>query len=271
MMQEMRLKNYSERSIITYISLIRQVSKSYNLSPDKLTTQQIKDYLDKRIINDKISVSTINQTISAFKVLFVYVLKRNWNDIEISRPRREFKLPVVLSEKEITTLLVKTINLKHAAIFAITYSSGLRLSEVCNLKIKDIDSQRMQVRVKNGKGKKDRYTILSKKALEILREYFKKYRPVDYLFYGYDKKLAIRRGTVQRAFKTNIKKAGIIKDAHFHTLRHTFATHLLEQNVNLKVIQKLLGHGSIRTTMTYTHLVNFNISTMKSPLDNINI
>ena len=108
-MQEMRLRNYSERSIITYISLIRQVSKSYNLSPDKLSTQQIKDYLDKRIVNDKISVSTINQTISAFKVLFVYVLKRNWNNIEIFRPRRESKLPVVLSEREITTLLIKTL------------------------------------------------------------------------------------------------------------------------------------------------------------------
>jgi site-specific recombinase XerD len=268
MMQEMRLRNYSERTIITYISLVRQVYKFYNLSPDKLSIQQIKDYLDSRIIKDKISVSAINQTISAFKVLFVYVLKREWNNIEISRPRREFKLPVVLSEYEITRVLSGAQNLKHKAIIALTYSSGIRLSEVCNIKIKDIDSSRMLVRVNNGKGKKDRYTILSQKTLKILREYYKNYRPVDYLFYGYNKKLAISRGTVQKAFKTNIKKAGILKDVHFHTLRHSFATHLLEQNINLKVIQKLLGHGSIKTTMLYTHLVNFKISSVKSPFDN---
>lgn len=241
MMQEMRLKNYSDRSINTYISLIRQVSKFYTLSPSKISIQQIK------------------------------VLKRDWNDIEISRPIRESKLPIVLSKQEVSTLLDNTINLKHAAIFTLAYSSGLRLSEVCNLKIKNIDSQRMQVLVKNGKGKKDRYTILSKKALVILREYFKRYRPFDYLFYGYDKKKAICGGTVQEAFKKNLKNTDIIKDAHFRTLRHSFATHLLEQNTNLKVIQNLLGHGSIRTTMTYTHLVNFNISSMKSPLDNISI
>lgn len=264
----MRLRNYSGNTIKTYLSLISKVSRFYNLSPDKLSFQQIKDHLDLCIRKENISVSTINQTISAFKVLFVYVLKRAWDDIEISRPRREFKLPVVLSKEEITNLLNKTLNLKHEAIFILTYSSGLRLSEVCNLKIKDIDSKRMQLRVENGKGKKDRYTVLSKKALEILREYFIKYRPVDYLFYGHDKKKAIRGGTARAAFNKNKKKAGIIKDVTFHTLRHSFATHLLEQNVNLKVIQKLLGHSSIRTTMTYTHLVNFEISSINSPLDN---
>ena len=127
----------------------------------------------------------------------------------------------------------------------------------------------MQIRVESGKGRKDRYTVLSKKALETLREYFKKYQPVDYLFFGHDKRKAIRGGTVQRALKKNLKNAGIIKDAHFHTFRHTFATHLLEQSVNIKVIQILLGHTSIRTTIIYTHLVNFDVSKIKSPLDNI--
>lgn len=265
----MRVRKYSDNSIITYISLLRQVSKFHNLSPAKITYRQIKDYLDFRIRVDKISSSTINQVISAFKVLFVYVLKRKWNDIEISRPKREVKLPVVFSAAEVNKLLDSTKNLKHETIYALAYSSGVRLSELCNLKIKDIDSGRMQVRVENGKGRKDRYTILSKRALEILREYFKKYRPVDYLFFGHDKKKAIRGGTVQKALKKSIKNAGIIKAAHFHTFRHTFATHLLEQNVNIKIIQVLLGHTSIRTTIIYTHLVNFDISKMKSPLDNI--
>ena len=269
MAQEMRVRKYSNNSINTYISLLRQVSKYHNLSPSKITYQQIKDYLDFRIREEKISTSTINQIISAFKVLFVHVLKRKWNEIEISRPRREVKLPVVFSAAEINKLLDTTKNLKHEALYAIAYSSGVRLSELCKLKIRDIDSDRMQIRVENGKGRKDRYTILSKRALEILREYFKKYRPVGYLFYGHDKKKAICGGTVQKALKKSIKNAGIIKAAHFHTFRHTFATHLLEQNVNIKVIQVLLGHTSIRTTMIYTHLVNFNISNMKSPLDNI--
>jgi len=265
----MRVRKYSDNSIKTYISLLRQVSKFHNLSPSRITYQQIKDYLDFRIRKDHISASTINQVISAFKVLFVYVLKRQWNDIEISRPRREVKLPVVFSSAEINKLLGSTKNLKHEAIFALAYSSGVRLNELCNLKIRDIDSKRMQIRVENGKGRKDRYTVLSTRALEILRKYVKKYRPVDYLFFGHDKKKAIRGGTAQKALKKNLKNAGIIKGAHFHTFRHTFATHLLEQNVNIKVIQILLGHTSIRTTIIYTHLVNFDLSKMKSPLDNI--
>ena len=265
----MRVRKYSDNSINTYISLLRQVSKFHNLSPSKITYQQIKDYLDFRIRKDHISNSTINQVISAFKVLFVYVLKRQWNKIEISRPKREVKLPVVFSVEEINKLLDTTKNLKHEAIFALTYSSGVRLNELCHLRIRDIDSSRMQIRVVNGKGRKDRYTILSKRALEVLREYFKKYSPLDYLFYGHDKKKAICDGTVQRALKKNLKNAGIIKDASFHTLRHTFATHLLEQGVNIKVIQELLGHSSIRTTMIYIHLINFDISKIKSPLDNI--
>jgi len=265
----MRVRKYSDNSIKTYISLIRQVSKFHNLSPSKISYQQIKDYLDFRIRKDHISNSTINQVISGFKVLFVYVLKRQWNKIEISRPKREVKLPVVFSVEEINKLLYTTKNLKHKAIFALTYSSGVRLNELCHLRIRDIDSSRMQIRVVNGKGRKDRYTILSKRALEILREYFKKYSPSDYLFYGHDKKKAICGGTVQRALKKNLKNVGIIKDAHFHTFRHTFATHLLEQSVNIKVIQILLGHTSIRTTIIYTHLVNFDVSKIKSPLDNI--
>lgn len=269
MAQEMRIRNYSVSTITTYISLIRTTSKFYNLPPDQLSSQQIKDYLDLRIRKDNISVSTINQTISAFKILVVYVLKRQWSDIGIARPRRELKLPIVLSGHEIKTLLISTKNLKHRTILSLTYSAGLRLSEVCKLRISDIDSQRMQIRVRNGKGKKDRYTILFVKSLNTLREYYKIYRPVDFLFFGYDKKNAIRGGTVRKAFDVNIKKAGIIKDVHFHTLRHSFATHLLEQNINLKVIQRLLGHNSIRTTMTYTHLVNFKISSVNSPLDKL--
>ena len=269
MMQDMHLRNYSERTVKTYISLIRKVVEFHKLSPDKLSIQQIKDYLSHRLSKDNISVSTINQTISAFKILFVDVLKRNWENFEIKRPRREVKLPVVLSKQEIKKIIDVTHNLKHRTIISLGYSSGARLSEVCNLKIRDIDSDRMQIRIKNGKGKKDRYTTLAKNSLIDAREYFKRYKPVDYLFFGKNKNKAISNGAVQKAFKRNVKKAGIIKDVHFHTLRHSFATHLLEQNVNIKVIQMLLGHSSIRTTMLYTHLVNFKISYIINPFDNL--
>jgi len=269
MMQEMHLRNYSERTVKTYISLIRKVVEFHKLSPDKLSIQQIKDYLSYRLSKDNISVSTINQTISAFKILFVDVLKRKWENFEIKRPRREVKLPVVLSKQEIKKIIDGTSNIKHRTIISLGYSSGARLSEVCNLKISDIDSNRMQIRIRNGKGKKDRYTTLAKNALIDAREYFKRYKPVDYLFFVNNKNKAISNGAVQDAFKKNVKKAGIIKDVHFHTLRHSFATHLLEQNVNIKIIQKLLGHSSIRTTMLYTHLVNFKISSIINPFDNL--
>jgi len=265
----MRLRNYSERTITTYLSLIRMVSRYYKLSPDKITIKQIKAYLNYRVEKDKISVSTINQTVSAFKLLFERVLEKEWDKFVIIRPRREKKLPVILSKDDIKKILDVTGNLKHRAIIVLAYSSGLRLSELCNLRIKDIDSKRMQIRVANGKGKRDRYSILSINALSILRLYYKEFRPHDYLFFGYYKNQHISQKAVQHCFRKALKKTGIKKDVNFHTLRHSFATHLLEQNVNIKVIQMLLGHSSIRTTMIYTHLVNIKPGSIDNPFDTL--
>lgn len=268
MLQEMQLRNYSERSITTYLTSIKLLAKYYNRSPDQISRQEIKDYL-LYLINDKqLSKSTINQAISAIKVLHVDVLGRKWETIQVQRPKLPKDLPVVLSANEIDKLLTITLNLKHRAAIMTAYSGGLRLGEVCSLKPSDIDVERKQIRIGFGKGQKTRYTILSPTLLRTLREYWLRYRPQTYLFEGQRRGHPISHESLRKAFNNSCKKAGIKKDVCFHTLRHSFATHLLEKGTNLRIIQHLLGHRSIKTTTIYTHLVNFDIERITSPLDN---
>jgi site-specific recombinase XerD len=197
------------------------------------------------------------------------VLRMDWEAIHIPRPRREKKLPVVFSKEEVIKLLEATRNLKHKVILSLAYSSGARLEEVSHLKVKDIDSSHMQIRIGCGKGKKDRYTLLSPKLLILLREYWQLYRPKTYLFEGTNRKGPISTRTIQHIFKNSLKRSKITKDGSFHTLRHSFATHLLEQGTNLRIIQELLGHTNIKTTTVYTHLQNYSPSFVTSPLDKL--
>lgn len=269
MLHYMQLKNYSRRTIDTYLSCISCLSKHYKRTPETISSEEVKEYLYHLIQSRKTSVSIINQIISAYKVLMTGVLEREWSPIKLPRPRREKKLPVVFSKEEICNILKHTRNLKHKAIIAVTYSSGLRRDEVLHLKIADIDSSRMQIRVSNGKGNKSRYTILSRKALELLREYWLYYRPKTYLFEGRHVGEPISATTIKEVFSQRMKAAGINKTASLHTLRHSFATHLLEQGVNLRIIQTLLGHTSIKTTTIYTHLQNFDPASVASPFDSL--
>lgn len=269
---EMQFRNYSSRTIHTYGELMSKVEKFFNLPIDIITTQQFKDYLHRRITVDGISTSCINQYISAFKILQTDVLKREWEDIKIKRPRRTKKLPVVLSLDEIERLIAVTQNIKHRAILMLAYSAGLRRQEIQIIKPSAIDSSRMQVRVVQGKGKKDRYTILSTKTLEILRQYYRYERPSYFLFEAQGKKgKSLAEGTLNAIVKTSAIKAGIKKQISFHTLRHCFATHLLEKGVNLRLIQQFLGHTSLKTTAGYLHLANINPSSVVSPLDSMNV
>lgn len=267
MLQEMQLRNYSESSIKTYIKCIEQLSKYFKRSPDLLDRQEVKDYLLYLINDRQVSKSTVNHTISAIKVLQVDVLGEDWETIKIQRPRLPKELPLVLSKKEVARILSATTNLKHRAAIMTAYSGGLRLGEVCNLRPSDIDVDRKQIRIGLGKGQKTRYTLLSPKLLLVLREYWQAYRPQAYLFEGHKKGQPISHGALRKAFDKGCLRACIKKDVCFHTLRHSFATHLLEQGVNLRIIQHLLGHRSIKTTTIYTHLVNFNIDKITSPLD----
>lgn len=269
MYEEMRIRNYSPRTIRTYIVLVSSVSKHFGKSPEHINIAELKSYLFQRVEQDKLSVSTVNQTISAFKILFKDVLDRDWDPVKVKRPRRPKPLPVVFSKQELSLLLNGIKNRKHYCLIALAYAGGLRLSEVINLKFGDIDSDRMQLKVRGGKGYKDRYTLLPKVLLEKLREYYRYYRPKTYLFEGRVVGKAYSEKSAQNVLKQAMERARISKCGSFHTLRHSFATHLLEQGTNIRVIQELLGHRSLRTTSVYLHVSNFDPSQIKSPLDEL--
>ncbi|NCC74362.1 MAG: hypothetical protein EOM06_13350 [Sphingobacteriia bacterium] len=268
LVQEMQFRNYSERTTVTYSRLLANIEKYFHLPIDSITADQLKSYLHQRIINEEISISTINQTISAYKLLQVDIIGRSWERINIKRPGRVKKLPVVLSTGKVQQLIEATTNIKHKAILMLSYSAGLRRSEAQQILPSAIDSKRMMVHVVQGKGKKDRYTILSFKTLEMLRLHYKLHRPVHFLFEAQGKKgKYLSVGTLNNIVKDCAAKAGINKRISFHTLRHSFATHLLEQGVNIRLIQQFLGHTSLKTTAGYLHLVNIQPSGIKSPLD----
>lgn len=272
LIKEMELRNYSAPSIRCYSEQLTRLESHLQISLDAISVQQFKDYLHGRIINEKISVPLVNQTISAFKILQVDVLGREWETVKIRRPRKEIKLPVILSLSEVEKLIAITQNIKHRAILALAYSAGLRLNETQFIKASAIDSERMLVHVIQGKGKKDRNTILSPKALDLLRIYYKIQRPKTFLFEAQGKKgVNLCYRTLNAIVKASASKAGINKRVSFHTLRHCFATHLLEQGVNIRMIQEFMGHNSIKTTSLYIHLANFEASGIRSPLDSMNI
>lgn len=270
--REMQLRNYSVRTITTYSVLLTKVEGFFQQPIDSITLDQFKSFLHHRIVHDNISVSMVNQYISAYKILQSDVLGREWESIKIKRPRREKRLPVVMSQSEMERLISSTKNLKHKAMLMLAYSSGLRREELQKIKASSIDSSRMQVHVVQGKGKKDRYTILSVKTLDILREHYRQNRPINYLFES-----LFRPGhylsdrSLDKIVKNNAIKAGITKQISFHTLRHSFATHLLEQGVNLRLIQEMMGHTSLKTTSGYLHLVDVTPSKVSSPLDSMSI
>lgn len=264
--QQMQLKGYSENSIQSYVDCLIALSKFYNTSPDLLSDQQIRNYLQHCIVEKKLSTSYINQCISALKILFVQVIKKEWDSISIPRIKREKKLPVVLSKEEVKAILNEVKNIKHKTILTLIYSAGLRVGEAITLKIQDIDSSRMQIRIRQAKGAKDRYALLSPVLLGLLRTYYDLYHPKDFLF---PSQIAeqISAETVQSVFRKACKNAKLNKTVSIHVLRHSFATHLMEQGTSLPIIQQLLGHKSLRTTSIYLHVQQYTIDKIKSPLD----
>ena len=271
--REMQYRNYSVRTVKTYTEILEKVERDLQgVSLSDVPTEQFKDYLFRRVNKDKISSSMVNQYISVWKILQTDVLKRNAESIKVKRPRREKKLPVVLSQQEVEALIKATRNIKHRALLMLTYSAGLRRQELQFMKPSAIDSEQMRVHVVQGKGKKDRFTLLSPKVLEYLRMYFKIERPKVYLFETQIKKgNPLSEQTLNSIIKNSVRKAGIKKRVSFHTLRHCFATHLLEQGVSLRLIQDFLGHVSIHTTAVYLHLANIKTSGIISPLDGMDV
>lgn len=267
MIQEMEIRNYSPRTIETYVSLIAIFLKNNKQALPEITSNDLKDYIYYRLKKESISVSTINQIISAWKIVYVHILGNEWEKFRIKRPLREKKLPVVLSQQEAISLISSPSNLKHIAILNTLYSTGIRCYELLNLRTTDIDSKRMVINIRCGKGKKDRQVRLHQKLLDILRKYYLKYRPKHYLFQGQIKEMRYSSTSVRMILQKNAKRVGITKNITVHTMRHTYATHMLEIGANLRLIQLQMGHNSIKTTSTYLSVANIDISSLPNPLD----
>jgi site-specific recombinase XerD len=257
--EKLRYKNYSDRSIKLYTSYLSNFLKEVKVKdPYQVRTQQIVDFLQNYSYT---STSQQNQYIGTLKLFAKYVLnKKDIHLTKIERPKSEKKLPRVIYGDSIKEKLNQIENLKHKAILTLTYSVGLRVSEIINLKIEHIDSKRMIIHIKNAKGRKDRIVPLSQTVLELLREYYKHYNPSEYLFNGQStNKYSI--GSCQKIYKKYIDNQSSI-----HTLRHSSATALLENGTDLRVIQKILGHTNVKTTEIYTHVSNQILSKVKLPI-----
>ncbi len=262
---------YSPNTLAVYTDMFEEFMNYY---PDKviheINEKEIVAFLRYLINERQVSTSYQNQSINAIKFYYERVLGGQRKIYLIERPRKEKYLPEVLSEEEVTAILKTITNLKHRAIIMTIYSGGLRISELINLKVKDIDSQRMQIRVEQAKGKKDRYTLLSKKTLLILRQYFTEYKPKEWLFEGEGGR-QYADSSIYKIFKIALSNAKITKKVSIHSLRHSFATHLLENGTDLRYIQNLLGHSSSKTTEIYTHITTKGFDQIKNPLDKLDI
>jgi integrase/recombinase XerD len=265
-LNKLKARRYSPKTITNYEHALMRLSRHYNKSPLDLSSDEIEKYVLHVLEIEKLSPATINLNIGAFKNFFSLMAPDSIVMKSIGKVRVPKKFPTVLTINEISRMIKQTDNLKHRAMIEVLYSSGIRLHELINLRIKDIDGKTMLVHVISGKGGKERYTLISKHALLTLREYFIHYRPRLYLFEGPRHKQYSKR-SVGVLVGWAATRAGIFKKVTPHTLRHSFATHLLEQNVNLCTIQKLLGHASIKTTTIYTHVSNAAITNIVNPLD----
>jgi site-specific recombinase XerD len=264
------LKSYSQNTVKNYCGEFAQLLVTLkNLDVNTLTAERLRSYMLYCTKELKLSENTLNSRMNAIKFYFEQVLlhdKLFFQDIP--RPKSKSLLPKVLSKKEIVRLFEQVHNLKHQIILKLCYGMGLRVSEIVNLKIFDIDSERMLVLIANSKGKSDRYVPLPESIIEDLRDYFTEYRPKEYLFEGrYGGQYSVR--SVQAIFKTAMKKAKIKKTIGIHGLRHSYATHLLEAGTDMVFIQKLLGHKDVKTTQIYAKITNKQLSKIKSPLDDL--
>ena len=265
----MELGNYSQSTIDSYVYFVSCLSRHYGKCPSKLSDLEIGCYL-KSVRDRPCSWSTLNAYYNGIKWFYTRVLEREWNQVHLPRPRREKRLPEILSKAEVKRLLEGIANLKHKTALMVMYSGGLRIGELVRLQIKDIDSDRMLIRVEQSKGKKDRYTLLSPTALLMLRQYWRRYRPVGpWLFESINKDSHWSTRSAQKVFKRAVSRAGIQKSVSSHSLRHSFATHLLEQGVDTLTIKELLGHSHLQTTAKYLHVRQSRLSSLDNPLDTL--
>jgi site-specific recombinase XerD len=267
MLEDMQLRNFSAGTQRSYIHYIEGFATHYSISPQQLGLDDIRNYQLHLIEQRQLSPQSINCFVAAAKFLYTITLDMPWSDAQFTRLKVREKLPVVLSASEVDEFFRHIGILKHRAVLMLCYGSGLRSSEAVAVKITDIDSKRMLIRVQQGKGGKDRYTVLSERVLKLLRTYYKVQRPVEWMFPGTKPGTHLQPGTIQEVCRDAAYLAGITKRVTPHTLRHSFATHLLENGTETRAIQVLLGHSRIDTTARYTAVTPQSISRIVSPLD----
>jgi len=268
-LEKLLRKRYSPNTIKTYVSYIKSFATEFqDRSLESVNTKDINDYILGLIRTKGISASQQNQRINAIKFYYEQVLGRKKEYYQLNRPKKENKLPNVLTVEEVEQIIKHCNNLKHKCILMTLYSGGLRRSELINLKITDIDSRRMLIRITQSKGKKDRNTLLSEKLVQLLRDYYRWYKPKYWLFEGQGGG-QYSATSIESIFRKALNKSQIKKHATPHTLRHSFATHLLEQGINLRYIQEILGHSSTKTTEIYTHVSSKQLTKIQNPLDKL--
>jgi integrase/recombinase XerD len=266
MMAEMKLRNFAARTRKSYVAVMVGLAKHYRQFPDQLTQEQIRAYL-LHLQDRGLSSSSQNVAVSGLKFFYQQVL--GWNEQQLFLPprKRNWRLPEVLSPREVEQLLICAVKLRDRCLLMTAYSAGLRVGELVRLKLSDIDPERKMIRVEQGKGKKDRYTILSQRLLGELKKYQQTYQPVSWVFFGKNRNCPLDISAAQKVYNLAKQKSGIEKGKGIHTLRHCFATHLLESGVDLVTIKTLLGHNSLQSTQRYLQIRQPRLGATASPLD----
>ena len=268
MIEDMQLAGFSPRTQQSYVGGVRQLAKYYRRSPDQLSEEEIRQFFLWLSTEKKAAVSTFRQYLSGIKFFYENTLRREWPTLDLIRPAKRRSLPAILTREEVWDLLGRVETLKYRVALELIYSCGLRLLEATHLRLTDVDAERMQVWIRHGKGGKDRYVPLGWAMLAQLREYQKRYKPQGYLFPGKNGG-PLHETTLQRLFKSVLRSSGIQKPASIRTLRHSYATHLLEAGVDLRVIQMILGHRSPTTTAIYTHVTQRCMGTLQAAVEQL--
>jgi site-specific recombinase XerD len=271
MIEDMTLRNFASRTIEVYVERVVTFARYFHTSPSRLGPEHIRGYLLHLIQERHVSWSYYNQARCALQFLYRVTLGQQWVVDDVVCPKQPRKLPVVLSLREVAQFLGAITQLKHRALLMTAYAAGLRVSEVIRLRVADIDSQRMVLRIRQAKGQKDRFVVLSPRLLKLLRQYWKTIRPSDYLFPGARPDQPLTSGSVHRVCRAARQRCGLNKHVTVHTLRHSFATHLLEDGTDLRTIQILLGHRSLSTTARYLHVATAALRSTRSPLDRLDL
>jgi site-specific recombinase XerD len=275
MLEELRRRNYSDRTATTYVRIVHEFAQHFHRSPDKLGPEQIRQYQAYLFQTKKLAPATVSQYVSALRFLFVKTLRRHFLAEYIPFPKCLHRLPTVLSPEEVARLIDASPNLYHRTLLMTLYSTAMRRAELCRLKVTNIDSQRMMIRIEQGKGRRDRNVPLSPKLLETLRVYWRWMKPKTFLFPGTVKGLRadvpITPNVVWLACRQAAQAAGIRKHLSPHSLRHSCASHLLEAGADLRTIQVLLGHSRLQHTLVYLHLSPKHLQAVPNPLDTLQV